>query len=258
MFYIFLFVCLLERVIERELKVGHTHTSTFKYFRKKMVTILNENISHDRFAAYFVQHSRYWRLSMRMKCKRWKKIHPLATAGLGLPYRKFAGGVDLRRWSKRTLAQTPCLSLSLSPAEGEFAGLFTWINRSIKRVHTIPRRRRSATCINNFADTWRINRARAFPRNLLRHSSGNATWICYDASWPTRLYRSNYRAFFPGYLFATRYAGTIKLLVAGNMISCWLIRRRIYEQANSYLATGCTNKWSMKEREREKDITVIV
>lgn len=126
----------------------------------------------------------------------------------------------------------PVVPISLS--RREFAGLFTWINRSIKRVHTIPpspRRRRSATCINNFADTWRINRARAFPRNLFRHSSENATWICYDASWPMRLYRSNYRAFFHGYLFATRYAGTIKLLVAGNMIS-----RRWY------VAVGFTNE----------------
>lgn len=118
----------------------------------------------------------------------------------------------------------------ISLSRREFAGLFTWINRSIKRVHTIPCRRRSATCINNFADTSRINRARAFPRNLFRHSSGNATWICYDVSWPARLYRSNYRAFFHGYLFAARYAGTIKLLVAGNMIS-----RRWY------VAVGFTN-----------------
>jgi len=122
------------------------------------------------------------------------------------------------------------LSLSLSLSRREFAGLFTWINRSIKRVHTIPRRRHSATCINNFADTSRTNRARAFPCNLFRHSSGNATWICYDASWPTRLYRSNYRTFFHGYLFATQYTGTIKLLVAGNMIS-----------RQWYVAVGFTN-----------------
>lgn len=153
----------------------------------------------------------------RWNAKGGRKYVPLATAGLGRSYRKFAGSVDLHRWSK---AHSLTFSLPLF-SRREFAGLFTWINRSIKRVHTIPRRRRSATCINNFADTSRINRARAFPRNLLRHSGGNATWICYDASWPARLYRSNYRAFFHGYLFATRYAGTIKLLVAGNMISCW-------------------------------------
>lgn len=42
--------------------------------------------------------------------QRAKKIRPLATSGSVRPYRKLAGGVDLRRWSKRTVASPPSLS----------------------------------------------------------------------------------------------------------------------------------------------------
>jgi len=57
--------------------------------------------------------------------QRAKKIRPLATAGPQRPYRKLAGGVDLRRWSKRFASQSPSFSLSLSLSRREFAGLFT-------------------------------------------------------------------------------------------------------------------------------------
>lgn len=71
------------------------------------------------------------------------------------------------------------------------------------------RRGRSATCINNFADTSRINRARA-PRSPATYSvilaETRHEFVMTRVDRRRRLYRFNYRALFRAYLFATRYA----------------------------------------------------
>lgn len=54
-------------------------TTHIHIFEKKIVKILNENISYDLISFNVLRYC--CRLSMRMKCKGRKKIHPLATTG---------------------------------------------------------------------------------------------------------------------------------------------------------------------------------
>lgn len=70
-------------------------------------------MSHGGDDRFFVEYSEVVQMPPLDgdEMQRAKKIRPLATAGPRRPYRKLAGGVDLRRWSKRTAAISPHLSL---------------------------------------------------------------------------------------------------------------------------------------------------
>lgn len=71
-------------------------------------------MSHGGDDRFFVEYSRVVQMPPLDgdEMQRAKKIRPLATARVSQrPYRKLAGGVDLRRWSKRTVVAGPRLSL---------------------------------------------------------------------------------------------------------------------------------------------------
>lgn len=87
----------------------------------------DKDVSDGRVFVYSAEYSKIVQISSLdggMKCKGWKKIRPLAAAGLGRSYRKFAGSVDLHRWSKHTLSPESlfiAFSLPLFP-EGSLPG----------------------------------------------------------------------------------------------------------------------------------------
>lgn len=87
-----------------------------RFLWKVIDSIINETkfveMSHGGDDRFFVEYSKVAQMPPfdGDEMQRAKKIRSLATAGPQRPYRKLAGGVDLRRWSKRTAA-TPHLSL---------------------------------------------------------------------------------------------------------------------------------------------------
>ena len=92
----------------------------FRSFWKVINSIINETkfveMSHWDDNQFFDEYSKVVQMPPLNgdEMQRAKKIRPLATAGPQRPYRKLAGGVDLRRWSKRFASQSPSFSLSLS------------------------------------------------------------------------------------------------------------------------------------------------